>query len=125
MPDSPTASHSGARAFAREPGIHSLTCDYGFQAPRGVYHRAGQRPDALARPRNDVLDCDHIRAHRSQPMERRTILAAIGAMLPAAFAASRASAATPDASKAVYHLADLDKVEFVLGNINNHYKGMA
>jgi uncharacterized protein len=57
-------------------------------------------------------------------MQRRTILAAIGAILPAAFAATRASAATPDAAKAVYHLADLDKVEFVLGNINNHYKGM-
>ena len=24
----------------------------------------------------------------------------------------------------VYHLADLDKVGFVLGNIDNHYKGM-
>jgi intracellular sulfur oxidation DsrE/DsrF family protein len=57
-------------------------------------------------------------------MQRRTILAALGAMLPAAFAATRASAATPDAAKAVYHLADLDKVDFVLGNINNHYKGM-
>ena len=57
-------------------------------------------------------------------MQRRTILAALGAILPAAFAATRASAATPDAAKVVYHLADLDKVDFVLGNINNHYKEM-
>ena len=31
---------------------------------------------------------------------------------------------TSQASKVVYHLADLDKVDFVLGNIANHYKGM-
>jgi uncharacterized protein len=29
-----------------------------------------------------------------------------------------------DVSKVVYHLADLDKVDFVLGNIRNHYAGM-
>src|ERR1700734_1785795 len=58
-------------------------------------------------------------------MHRRNILAVVGAPRPpAAFAATRPSPATPDAAKAVYHLADLDKVEFVLGNINNHYKGM-
>ena len=37
---------------------------------------------------------------------------------------SRPEAATPEASKVVYHLADLDKVGFVLGNIRNHYDGM-
>jgi intracellular sulfur oxidation DsrE/DsrF family protein len=35
-----------------------------------------------------------------------------------------ARAATPDAAKVVYHLADLDKVDFVLGNIRNHFSGM-
>ena len=33
-------------------------------------------------------------------------------------------AATPEASKVVYHLADLDKVGFVLGNIRNQFDGM-
>ncbi len=38
--------------------------------------------------------------------------------------ARRRAADTRQASKVVYHLADFDKVEFVLGNIANHYKGM-
>ena len=29
-----------------------------------------------------------------------------------------------DQSKVAYHLSDLDKVDFVLGNIRNHYNGM-
>ena len=29
----------------------------------------------------------------------------------------------PDKSKVVYHLNELDKVSFVLGNIDNHYEG--
>jgi hypothetical protein len=61
-------------------------------------------------------------------MHRRSILAATlgsaGAMLSAALGATRANAATPEFSKVVYHLADLDKVDFVLGNIRNHYIGM-
>jgi uncharacterized protein len=61
-------------------------------------------------------------------MHRRNILAAAlgtaGAMFSAAMAATRANAATPDVSKVAYHLDDLDKVDFVLGNINNHFKGM-
>jgi intracellular sulfur oxidation DsrE/DsrF family protein len=36
--------------------------------------------------------------------------------------AARAEAA--QLPKAVYHLSDLDKVDFVLGNIHNHYAGM-
>src|SRR4051794_27505018 len=28
-------------------------CGYGSRAPRGVYPRAGRRPDPLARPRDD------------------------------------------------------------------------
>jgi uncharacterized protein len=57
-------------------------------------------------------------------MRRRNLLQLALAITPASLLASRASAATPDAAKVVYHLADLDKVDFVLGNINNHYKGM-
>ncbi len=57
-------------------------------------------------------------------MRRRNLLALALAVTPASLLVSRAKAATPDASKVVYHLSDLDKVDFVLGNINNHYKGM-
>lgn len=57
-------------------------------------------------------------------MRRRNLLALALAITPASLLVSRAKAATPDASKVVYHLSDLDKVDFVLGNINNHYKGM-
>jgi len=61
-------------------------------------------------------------------MHRRNILtaamASAGAVFSTAFAVRRAEAATPDAAKVVYHLADLDKVDFVLGNIRNHFGGM-
>jgi intracellular sulfur oxidation DsrE/DsrF family protein len=57
-------------------------------------------------------------------MHRRNILAAAGAMISTAFAVTRANAATPDASKVAYHLSDLDKVDFVLGNIRNHFNGV-
>ncbi len=60
-------------------------------------------------------------------MHRRNILTAAlagaGGLLAAATPTRRASAA-PDKSKVVYHLADLDKVAFVLGNIRNHYDGV-
>jgi hypothetical protein len=60
-------------------------------------------------------------------MHRRNMIAAVlagaGALLATATSPRRAHAA-PDKSKVVYHLADLDKVSFVLGNIRNHYKGM-
>ena len=50
--------------------------------------------------------------------------AAIGAV----FAASRAQSATETPAtgklKVVYHLNDLDKVSFVLGNIQNHFDGV-
>jgi intracellular sulfur oxidation DsrE/DsrF family protein len=39
-------------------------------------------------------------------------------------AADRAAAAGAEFGKAVYHLSDLDKVDFVFGNIRNHYIGM-
>ena len=60
-------------------------------------------------------------------MHRRNILTAVlagaGGLVAAASATRRASAA-PDKSKVVYHLSDLDKVAFVLGNIRNHYDGV-
>jgi hypothetical protein len=59
-------------------------------------------------------------------MRRRNLLQFALALTPASLLAARAQAATPapDAAKVAYHLADLDKVDFVLGNIANHYKGM-
>ena len=60
-------------------------------------------------------------------MDRRNVLLRAAAAIGGAFAASRASAATeaPAAGKlkVVYHLNDLDKVNFVLGNIENHFEG--
>jgi uncharacterized protein len=61
-------------------------------------------------------------------MHRRNILWGAISAFGAALFASRASAATePTASaklKVVYHLNDLDKVSFVLGNIQNHLDGV-
>ena len=61
-------------------------------------------------------------------MNRRNILWSTVSALGAAFAASRATAATetapPDKLKVVYHLSDADKVNFVLGNIQNHIDGV-
>ena len=60
-------------------------------------------------------------------MRRRNILTAAlagaGGLIAAA-TASRSATAAPDKTKVVYHLSDLDKVAFVLGNIRNHYKGV-
>ncbi len=61
-------------------------------------------------------------------MHRRNILASVVAAAGALFAAggrkARAEAPAREAGKAVYHLADLDKVAFVLGNIDNHVAGV-
>ncbi|MHC2332485.1 DsrE family protein [Bradyrhizobium sp. USDA 4454] len=59
-------------------------------------------------------------------MHRRSILWGTLSALGAAFAASRVQAATeaaPQKLKVVYHLNDLDKVSFVIGNIQNHLDG--
>ena len=59
-------------------------------------------------------------------MERRNIFRGLLAAA-AGLAAVRASAATEPQSgapKVVYHLADAEKVEFVMGNIRNHFDGM-
>jgi len=52
------------------------------------------------------------------------LLAGAGGLIATAMSAVRGRAAAPDQAKVVYHLADLDKVNFVLGNIRNHYDGM-
>jgi intracellular sulfur oxidation DsrE/DsrF family protein len=61
-------------------------------------------------------------------MYRRSILWGALSALGAAFAAARANAATDPAPqgklKVVYHLNDLDKVSFVIGNIQNHLDGV-
>jgi intracellular sulfur oxidation DsrE/DsrF family protein len=61
-------------------------------------------------------------------MDRRNMLIRAAAAVGAVFAASRASAATETPAtgklKVVYHLNDLDKVSFVLGNIQNHFDGV-
>jgi intracellular sulfur oxidation DsrE/DsrF family protein len=64
-------------------------------------------------------------------MHRRNILAGTIAAVGALFAAARDTVRAdqvhaepaPDAAKVAYHLCDLDKVAFVLGNIRNHYDG--
>ena len=61
-------------------------------------------------------------------MHRRSIVmgafTAAGALMAAAAQGARATAADTDKPKVVYHLCDLDKVAFVLGNIRNHFEGM-
>jgi intracellular sulfur oxidation DsrE/DsrF family protein len=61
-------------------------------------------------------------------MDRRNILWSALSAVSAAFAASRATAATEparaDRLKVVYHLSDAEKVNFVLGNIQNHIDGV-
>jgi intracellular sulfur oxidation DsrE/DsrF family protein len=60
-------------------------------------------------------------------MHRRNILTALLAGTGGLFAAattSRGAQAAPDKTKVAYHLSDLDKVNFVIGNIRNHYKGV-
>ena len=60
-------------------------------------------------------------------MHRRNMLTAalagVGGLFAAA-TATRPAQAAPDKAKVVYHLNDLDKVAFVLGNIRNHFDGM-
>ena len=59
-------------------------------------------------------------------MHRRNVLtaslAALGLIAPSSI--KRVNAAAPDKQKVVYHLADPDKVTFVLGNIRNHFDGV-
>ncbi len=63
-------------------------------------------------------------------MHRRNILVTalggVGALVAAGRRAARAEAreAAKDAARVVYHLSELDKVAFVLGNIDNHLAGV-
>jgi intracellular sulfur oxidation DsrE/DsrF family protein len=60
-------------------------------------------------------------------MHRRNLFQAALASIGAAFATAavtKAQAASPDKSKVVYHLNETDKVQFVLGNIENHFEGV-
>ncbi len=61
-------------------------------------------------------------------MNRRNILwstvSALGAALTASRARAAAEPAKSDKLKVVYHLSDADKVNFVLGNIQNHIDGV-
>ena len=60
-------------------------------------------------------------------MHRRSILWGAVSAIGAVFAASGASATTEAPAgklKVVYHLNDLDKVNFVIGNIQNHLDGV-
>lgn len=61
-------------------------------------------------------------------MQRRNILwtmfSSIGAASVLAATARPAHAAAVDKTKVAYHLSELDKVGFVIGNIQNHYDGM-
>jgi uncharacterized protein len=60
-------------------------------------------------------------------MHRRNILWGAISAFGAALFSSRANAtaeAVPSKLKVVYHLNDLDKVSFVLGNIQNHFDGV-
>jgi intracellular sulfur oxidation DsrE/DsrF family protein len=63
----------------------------------------------------------------NKTLHRRNVFAStfagVGAWL-ATKAAAEAAPVTPDRTKVVYHLCDLDKVNFVLGNIQNHFDGM-
>ncbi len=58
-------------------------------------------------------------------MRRRDVFRATLAATAALFGLRAAQAATadPDRQRVVYHLSDVDKVNFVLGNIKNHYEG--
>ncbi|MGM4926877.1 DsrE family protein [Tardiphaga sp. 804_B3_N1_9] len=62
-------------------------------------------------------------------MNRRSLLWTALSSIGAGLVASQASAAATDAKppaklKVVYHLADADRVNFALGNIQNHFDGV-
>jgi len=64
---------------------------------------------------------------RSDRINRRGLvarLAAAGSAEDSAFRASDALATDEGVPRVAYHLSDKDKVQFVLGNIENHIKGM-
>lgn len=62
----------------------------------------------------------------SEPVSRRGLVARLVAAAAAGAAAfnGEVRAASPAVPRVAYHLSDLDKVGFVLGNIANHIEGM-
>lgn len=63
---------------------------------------------------------------QSDHVNRRGLVTRLAAAGAAGFAAFRVSeaAATDELPRVVYHLSDKEKVQFALGNIENHFKGM-
>jgi intracellular sulfur oxidation DsrE/DsrF family protein len=63
---------------------------------------------------------------RSEMVSRRGLVARLAAAGAAGLAAFRTSdvAAAEELPRVAYHLSDREKVQFVLGNIENHIKGM-
>ena len=64
---------------------------------------------------------------QNEPLSRRGLVARLAAASAAAFTVFRAGealASTDEVPRVVYHLSDKEKVQFVLGNIENHIKGM-
>jgi uncharacterized protein len=62
-------------------------------------------------------------AREAQTMDRRNIVRTALAAGLGVFASSNARAEASQAQRVVYHLADSDKVAFVLGNLANHLEG--
>ncbi|MBL8591157.1 MAG: DsrE family protein [Devosia sp.] len=62
----------------------------------------------------------------TEPVNRRGLVARLVAAAAAGAAVfnGEALAAAPDVPRVAYHLSDMDKVAFVLGNIANHIEGM-
>ena len=62
----------------------------------------------------------------SDHVNRRGLVTRLAASAAAGFAAFRVTdvAAADDVPRVAYHLSDKEKVQFVLGNIENHFKGM-
>jgi intracellular sulfur oxidation DsrE/DsrF family protein len=89
---------------------------------------AGDGSKGTRRHAAQVRDRRRHRIPMERPMHRRNILmgtfTVAGALIAAAAKGARANAAEADKPKVVYHLCDLDKVGFVLGNIKNHFEGM-
>jgi intracellular sulfur oxidation DsrE/DsrF family protein len=63
-------------------------------------------------------------AEEENVMRRRDMFRAILAGAGALPGARAAQAAEPARLKVAYHLSDIGKVDFVLGNIKNHYEGV-
>jgi hypothetical protein len=61
---------------------------------------------------------------KERDMHRRGILGGFFTAMGGLLASASAAPAETGKTKVVYHLADVDKVGFVLGNIKNHYEGV-